>query len=141
MANRRFSRRQSLRRIACLGPGLVLAGRELFSLQAGLGGAGAVPAQAEGETALSREDDQFLDELEKAEFQFFWEQASPQTGLVKDRCNVRTTDKTVVASIAATGFGLTARSRGACAHHSALSLENAAEPSRLLLSLRGCEHG
>ena len=108
MANRRFSRRQSLRRIACLGPGLVLAGRELFSLQAGLGGAGAVPAQAEGETALSREDDQFLDELEKAEFQFFWEQASPQTGLVKDRCNVRTTDKTVVASIAATGFGLTA---------------------------------
>ena len=41
---------------------------------------------------------------------YFWEQASPVTGLVKDRCNARqaTTDSAVVASIAATGFGLTA---------------------------------
>ena len=41
---------------------------------------------------------------------YFWEQASPQTGLVKDRCNARkaSTDNAVVASIAATGFGLTA---------------------------------
>lgn len=38
---------------------------------------------------LSKEDDQFLDELEKATFQYFWEQANPKTGLVKDRCNVR----------------------------------------------------
>jgi len=59
-------------------------------------------------STLSKEDDQFLDNLEKANFQFFWEQADPATGLVKDRCNVRETDKTVVASIAATGFGLTA---------------------------------
>jgi hypothetical protein len=57
---------------------------------------------------LSKEDDQFLDDLEKANFQFFWDQADPGTGLIKDRCNVRETDKTVVASIAATGFGLTA---------------------------------
>jgi len=57
---------------------------------------------------LSPEDNQFLEDMEKANFQFFWEQANPQTGLVKDRCNVRTSDKGGVASIAATGFGLTA---------------------------------
>lgn len=58
--------------------------------------------------ALSPEDDRFLEDLEKANFQFFWEQADSQTGLVKDRCHVRQTDTGVVASIAATGFGLTA---------------------------------
>jgi len=57
---------------------------------------------------VSDEDDQFLEELERVTFQFFWEQASPKTGLVKDRCNTRTTDNGIVASIAATGFGLTA---------------------------------
>jgi hypothetical protein len=60
------------------------------------------------EKSLSPENDQFLEDLEKASFLFFWEQASPKTGLVKDRCNVRASDKGVVASIAATGFGLTA---------------------------------
>jgi hypothetical protein len=58
--------------------------------------------------ALSPADDAFLEELEKANFQYFWEQADPETGLVKDRCNVRGQDRTVVSSIAATGFGLTA---------------------------------
>jgi hypothetical protein len=58
--------------------------------------------------ALSPEDDAFLEELEKANFQFFWEQADPDSGLVKDRCHVRSTDQSVVASIASTGFGLTA---------------------------------
>jgi len=57
---------------------------------------------------LSPEDDRFLEELEHANFLFFWEQANPQTGLIKDRCNVRTNDKGIVASIASMGFGLTA---------------------------------
>lgn len=57
---------------------------------------------------LSAADDQFLDELEKCNSQFFWEQASPETGLVRDRCNVLKNENSVVASIAATGFGLTA---------------------------------
>ncbi|HEX4167548.1 MAG TPA: glucoamylase family protein [Bryobacteraceae bacterium] len=57
---------------------------------------------------LSPDEEQLLEEMEKANFQFFWEQANPQTGLIKDRCNVRTTDTSIVASIAATGFGLTA---------------------------------
>jgi hypothetical protein len=59
-------------------------------------------------SALSAEDDQFLNELEQASFLFFWEQANPQTGLIKDRANVRTKDTGIVASIASTGFGLTA---------------------------------
>jgi hypothetical protein len=59
-------------------------------------------------TTLSNEDDQLLQEVEKAHFQFFWEQANPQTGLVKDRANVRSGDNVIVASLAATGFGLTA---------------------------------
>ena len=51
-----------------------------------------------------------LDDIERACCCFFWEQANPQTGLVKDRCNARkaATDNSTVASIAATGFGLTA---------------------------------
>lgn len=59
---------------------------------------------------FSKEDDQLLDDIERASCCFFWEQANPQTGLVKDRCNARkaVTDNSTVASIAATGFGLTA---------------------------------
>jgi hypothetical protein len=70
----------------------------------------AVPQQQSNQPfAVSPEDDAFLDELERATFLYFWEQADPVTGLVKDRCNVRTDrDNGTVASIAATGFGLTA---------------------------------
>ena len=64
-------------------------------------------------TAPSSADDAFLEELEKASFQFFWEQADTGTGLVKDRCNVRSEDNSTVGSIASTGFGLTALCIGA----------------------------
>lgn len=57
---------------------------------------------------VSPEDDDFLEELERATFQYFWDQGSPKTGLVKDRTNTRTADNGIVASIASTGFGLTA---------------------------------
>ena len=68
----------------------------------------ALPQPVPAPTSLSQQDEQFLDDLEKLNFQYFWDQASPQTGLVKDRCNVLAKDASVVASIAATGFGLTA---------------------------------
>ncbi len=62
---------------------------------------------------LSPEDDRMLDEIERAAVQYFWDQADPNTGLVKDRSNVRVSnDQGTVASIAATGFGLTALSIG-----------------------------
>jgi len=58
--------------------------------------------------AISPDTEKFLDDLERANFQYFWEQANPKTGLVKDRASVRNDDTRIVASIAATGFGLTA---------------------------------
>ncbi|MGO8759696.1 MAG: glucoamylase family protein [Terracidiphilus sp.] len=56
-------------------------------------------------------DESFLDDLERSACLFFWEQASPETGQVLDR--VRNglggaRDPRPMASIAATGFGLTA---------------------------------
>ena len=77
-------------------------------------------------------DDSFLEQVEKANFQFFWEQADPQTGLVKDRCNVRTEDRGIVASIACTGFGLTALAIGQ--QRSYVSLQDA--QNRVLATLR-----
>jgi hypothetical protein len=68
----------------------------------------SAPAPPPTPTALSPEDDQFLNDLEHANFLFFWEQSNPHTGLTKDRCNVRTNDTSVAASIASTGFALTA---------------------------------
>ncbi len=53
-------------------------------------------------------DDEFLDQIQRANFQFFWEQASPATGQVKDRALAAGHDTRTVSSIAATGFGLTA---------------------------------
>jgi hypothetical protein len=53
-------------------------------------------------------EDAFLEEVERATFQFFWDSADPATGLIKDRSLARQQDARNVASIAATGFGLTA---------------------------------
>ena len=58
---------------------------------------------------LSREDEAFLEELERASFLYFRECAHPRTGLVKDRDKATgQTEQATVASIAATGFGLSA---------------------------------
>ena len=62
--------------------------------------------------SLAPGDDGFLDEVEKACFLYFWEQGHPDTGLVKDRAKANTSDNSTVASIAATGFGLTALAIG-----------------------------
>ena len=40
-------------------------------------------------TYLTERDHAFLEDLEKASFQYFWDQADPRTGMVRDRCNVR----------------------------------------------------
>jgi hypothetical protein len=81
---------------------------------------------------LSPEDDQFLNDLEKANFQYFWEQASSKTGLVKDRCNVHIDDTGIVGSIAATGFGLTAL----CIGEKRGFVSRAAAQERVLVTLR-----
>jgi hypothetical protein len=53
-------------------------------------------------------DEQLLDEIQRASFAFFWNEASTKTGQVKDR-GVATgiNDSHTMSSIAATGFGLT----------------------------------
>ena len=60
---------------------------------------------------LSKDDEAFLDDLERQGCMYFWEQASPKTGQVLDRARndlggARDTRR--MASIASTGFGLTA---------------------------------
>lgn len=61
---------------------------------------------------LTRSDESFLEDLSQRTFRYFWEQADSKTGLVRDRATADASpmDETHrdVASIAATGFGLTA---------------------------------
>jgi hypothetical protein len=83
-------------------------------------------------TKLSEADDAFLEELEKTNFAYFFEQASEETGLVKDRCRVTGPDNTTVASIAATGFGLTAL----CIGHKRGYINLADARGRVLTTLR-----
>src|SRR5579885_175672 len=100
-----LTRRQMLRQV--LGAGLSLPfAKAAWSQDASQ--SATIQNSAAGQFTLSREDDQFLEELENASFQFFWEQQNPKTGMVQDRCDLRGGTPGVVASIAATGFGLTA---------------------------------
>ena len=61
---------------------------------------------------FSARDERFLEALERRSLQYFWDQASPVTGLVLDRTKTNGSpadeDHRYIASIAATGFGLTA---------------------------------
>lgn len=67
---------------------------------------------APARSSFSPQDEAFLEDLQKRLFQYFWEQADPQTGLVPDRARINgsplDTNHQNVGSIAATGFGLTA---------------------------------
>ena len=95
-----------------------LSRRKMLALLSGATLATMLPGQASGAAApstgntLSHEDELFLDDFQKRACLFFWEQASPRTGQVLDRARndlkdgVR--DSRKMASIAATGFGLTA---------------------------------
>ena len=62
---------------------------------------------------VSEADVPLLEDLERAAFEFFWNEADPHTGLVRDRANADGVDARVTSSIAATGFGLT----GLCIGH------------------------
>lgn len=115
MLERLFSRRSLLERIATLSVAWPICTSNALGLaadgweeQAAHGTEHTAPAPLPVPTPLSAQDDQFLNELEKANFLFFWEQTNPQTGLTRDRCNVRTNDTNLAASIASSGFALTA---------------------------------
>ena len=92
-------------------PGRKMTRRKLLWQVLGASAPAMLPpdqAKAADSFSLSPEDNLFLQEIEKANFLFFWEQANPENGLVRDRANVRGDNTTTVASVAGTGFGLTA---------------------------------
>jgi hypothetical protein len=99
--------------------------RHLLGQATALAGMGFLPnvRAAEPPSKFAGDDDKFLEELEHANFLYFWEQANPQSGLVRDRFTVRGNDRGGVASMAATGFGLTAlcigEARGYLSHSQA----------------------
>lgn len=126
-----LSRRQMLQQLLAGGIGLSAAGAGIPLARANEK-PGQQAAQKSGNNRLSKEDDQFLEDLERANFNFFWEQASPKTGMVKDRCNVRGPDHSIVSSIAATGFGLTAL----CIGHKRRYISRAQARGRVLTTLR-----
>jgi hypothetical protein len=69
-------------------------------------------ASLQNNQALAAQDVEFLEDLERRSFLYFWEQADARTGLVLDRVRKDGSPHDErhrnVASIAATGFGLTA---------------------------------
>lgn len=64
--------------------------------------------RSDASRTISPQDDAFLEELERASFRVFWENAHPQTGQVKDLIRPGGNEINSVSSIAATGFGLSA---------------------------------
>jgi hypothetical protein len=104
------SRRDFLKSLASMAVGIPLAASAPLSPLAHAQTSAAPRSGQPAKPAFSAQDDQLLDDMERLSSCFFWEQANPDTGLVKDRCNARDaiSDKNTVASIAATGFGLTA---------------------------------
>ena len=98
-------RRELLTRLAKVAGATWLGGLAL--LLPGCGGGSSSPPPPPGD-GYPGTDDQLLEEIEKAGFLFFWEQADPTTGQVKDRALAAGNDTRTVSSIASTGFGLTA---------------------------------
>ena len=100
-AVKQFTRRRFLRSMGRAALASVALSSGLFEISCG-GGISVGISPGPGLT-----DDQLLEIIELAAYQFFWNQASPTTGLVKDRAVWQGTDTSTVSSIAATGFGLT----------------------------------
>jgi len=83
----------------------------MMAMSAGCAVAPLSLARAAQSWAPTNEDDVFLDDMERQACLFFWEQGSPVTGQILDRARNDLTgarDRRRMASIASTGFGLTA---------------------------------
>ncbi len=90
---------------------------------AGCGGGSAAGTSPGGGTGSGSglTDDQLLDAIERGAFQFFLNEADPNTGLIKDRALVTGGDTSTLSSIASTGFGLTGLCIGAKRGYAAAS--------------------
>jgi hypothetical protein len=95
----------------------MLSRRMFLSLAAGAShavAAGAAHAASVRGFSLTQADEEFLDDLSRRAYLYFWEQSDARTGLALDRTR-NSGDKTPgrsreVASLASTGFALTAHS-------------------------------
>src|SRR5215467_437088 len=102
-----YSRREFLSTVSNLTAASLFGGLA-FSLH-GCGGSYSPPPPPPPGDGYPGTDDQLMEEIEKAAFLFFWEQADPNTGQVKDRALATgVNDTRTVSSIASTGYGLTA---------------------------------
>ena len=106
MLKNNLTRREVLAQLSKVAVISSLPGMTIFPFGWGSGNT-PLPAPSPG-AGYPGTDDQLLEEIEKTAFLFFWEQADPTTGQVKDRALAAGNDTRKVASIAATGFGLTA---------------------------------
>jgi len=102
MTTSRLNRRALLRRC-----GSAIAVAPFVSLL-GCGNRAPKVVQNPGGSPYQGTDDQLLDEMQRGSFEFFWNEANPATGQVKDRGYLNGNDNRTMSSIAATGFGLSA---------------------------------
>ena len=101
MSTRDLTRRDMLR---LSGAGLIVSAVPTLSLFSCASTARFSPPTAR---PYAGTDEQLLDEIERAAFDYFWTETNPETGQVKDRAFAKGGGDRPVASIAATGFGLT----------------------------------
>src|SRR5438128_166008 len=83
------SRRQLLKQIAGTALYVPLAGSDLMKFASAQQAAKNAPQPASPAGPFNADDDKLLDDMERANFQFFKDQAGPETGMVKDRNNAR----------------------------------------------------
>jgi hypothetical protein len=81
----------------------------LIAVSCGGKSRGAATQLAAPNPGYTGTDDQLMDDIERAAFDFFWTEASPNTGQIKDRALATGANDTrrIMSSIASTGFGLT----------------------------------
>lgn len=82
--------------------------------------------------SIPKQDEIFLEELQRRCFQFFWEQANPTNGLIADRARADGSEPGTICSIASIGFGLT----GICIADARGWIPRAAAYRRVLTTLR-----
>jgi len=99
-----MTRRHLLKILGGAATSIPLLGSGMFSC----GGGGSAGGGGTGPPPPTVADDELMDEMERATFQFFWNEASSSTGQVKDRALANGNDTRTLSSIAATGFALVA---------------------------------
>lgn len=116
-SNTKASEMKSLQRCACSASRSLVVLFLLFTFGSAfaplvVGATRARAHQSQSGYKSSRQDEVFIEDLQRRSFQYFWDQADPHTGLVPDRARMDRApldeSHQNVASIAATGFSLTA---------------------------------